>query len=109
VLLQSRAEGPNGYLEVSGEVDLAVADELHEAAMGVLDDADVTTLRVDMTGVTFLDSSGLGALVRARRDAAERGVSVVLVNPTSTVRKVLTITGLDDAFEVEVQPDERDG
>ncbi len=81
-----------GVLMVRGEVDMASAGHLTSAmqravSLGV-------PVAVDLSGVSFMDSSGLHALVRAR--TAARGVCPFVVrNPTAQVRRLLAITGLD--------------
>lgn len=88
-------------LEVSGEVDIAVAQEFVAAAVRCLEDPEATVLRIDLAGVTFLDSSGLGALVQARNHAQSVAKSVVIANVAPTVMKVFTITGLADVLSFD--------
>lgn len=53
---------------------------------------------IDLADVTFVDSSGLGALLIARRSARERGGSMSLVAPPPMVRRLLGSTQLHDVF-----------
>jgi len=53
---------------------------------------------VDLTGVTLLDSSGIGALVSLLNQARSDGGSVGVICPHATLRRVFEITGLRDAF-----------
>jgi anti-anti-sigma factor len=93
----------DGHLvKVSGEVDLATAPELAE----VLGQFANGTLRVDLSEVTFLDSSGLRTLVRAHRDARRAGRFMIVCGPLHPlVQQTIEITGLDDVLEF----DGRDG
>jgi anti-anti-sigma factor len=86
---------------VVGEVDLNCADDL--AAVGVLHLADpaIHSVIVDLAAVTFLDSTGIGALVRIRNAARESGKSLALRNPSDSVMRVLKITGLHTVFAIE--------
>jgi anti-sigma B factor antagonist len=59
------------------------------------------TVRVDLTDVDFLDSTGLGVLVGALRRAHTGGGEVVLAGARPNVAKVFQITGLDKVFEIE--------
>lgn len=79
---------------VSGEVDTHTADELHRA---LLDQAQITTERVvlDMSGVTFMDSTGLRALVTAARHTP-----IQVVHPSDLVATLFFVTGLEDQFGV---------
>jgi anti-sigma B factor antagonist len=56
---------------------------------------------VDLSAVSFLDSSGISALIRARRRVGEVGGTLRLRNPQPKVRRVLQITGVEQAFVIE--------
>lgn len=47
-----------------------------------------------------MDSSGLAALISGLRRTKEHGGALVLLSPTSSVRRVLTVTGLDRVFDI---------
>jgi len=84
---------------VSGEVDLSTAPELTRAIH--LISAHTRRLVADLAGVTFLDSSGLNALVRGCHALEERGVGFVLVaEPDGPVRRLLDLTQLADVLHV---------
>jgi anti-sigma B factor antagonist len=57
-------------------------------------------LLVDLKGVRFLDSSGLGALVRALTNSQKEGGQTKLVNAGPQIRKLLEMTKLDSVFEL---------
>ena len=84
-------------LAVSGEVDIATVDQFLHEAIACLDDA-ADACEIDLGGVTFIDSSGLGALVRIRKAAHDRGKQVVLVNVPASVSRLFEVTGLAEAF-----------
>ncbi len=84
-------------LEVRGEVDVETADELREAGIKALTPFG-GTLRIDLSYVTFVDSTGLGALVAIRNHAGAQH-TVILENPRPQLQKILAITGLDHVFE----------
>ena len=75
----------------SGEIDAATCAQLAEQ----LTAPPGSRLVVDLDQVTFLDSSGLGTLHRARQRALEVGGDLVVTRPTPFVFRVLEITGLD--------------
>jgi anti-sigma B factor antagonist len=84
-------------LEVFGEVDLANADQLCQAGIRALSPCG-GTLRIDLGGVTFMDSTGLAALIQIRNQAS--GAHQVLIqNPQPNVARILAITGLDKVFD----------
>jgi anti-anti-sigma factor len=94
-------------LRLPSEVDLAVAQKIRDDLTGSLS-AEGAHLVVDAADVTFMDSSGVNALVQAYEKAAGLGGSLHVVSTASAVRRVLEVTGLagrlglvasvDDAF-----------
>ncbi len=86
-------DGETVGLLVAGEVDMASADHLEQAITNALEHRPVTVV-VSLAGVTFLDSSGIGALLRGRRNAEIRGVHLVVSDPQPSVRTVLAVSGV---------------
>jgi anti-sigma B factor antagonist len=86
-------------VQVAGEVDLYTAPKLKER-LGELTTGGHIRLVVDLRGVEFLDSTGLGVLIGALKRCREKGGSLVLAGAREPVRKVLGITGLDRVFTV---------
>lgn len=76
-----------------GEIDLNSADRFTNGLQKGLD-MQPFTLTVDLAGVTFMDSTGVNALVRFRNRAAEGGLTLTVVNCQPLVRRVLELTGL---------------
>jgi anti-sigma B factor antagonist len=92
-------------LMVSGDIDMATAGELRQAGEDAI--TDVTgTLRIDLSAVTFMDSSGVGALV-AIRNATVDSATLILDNPSPRVLRVLELTGLLHTFAIEPTPQAR--
>lgn len=89
-----------GFLRLAGEIDVACADELRQLGEGLITDY-VGTVRVDLSGVTFLDSSAIGALVAIRNKTLERGCVLILEKPPLNVLRVLAIIGLTAVFTIE--------
>lgn len=90
------------FLAVAGEIDLTTAGELALAGLAAIT-AACGTLRINLAGVTFLDSTGLGALVQIRNAAAAKTV-LILEHPSPQVRRTLEITALAQAFEIDPTP-----
>lgn len=82
-----------------GEIDAATADTLATAVTGALDDGFKQVL-VDFAQVTFIDSTGLGVLVRSHRAAVAAGARFSVVHPTPTTRKLIRVLGLDQLLHV---------
>jgi anti-anti-sigma factor len=82
---------------VRGEVDAATAPILQDA----LDDAVRATrgtLVLDLSGVGFLDSSGINVLLRVRALLGREERALVLVCPDGPVHRVLELAGIEDLF-----------
>ena len=85
--------GSNGSMVVvSGEIDIAVADRFLDTVLAQLPHEPV--LVIDLSGVTFCDSSGIRTLVRLHDHQADAGRSMRLVNTSDVVRRVLEASGL---------------
>ena len=89
---------------LTGELDVA-------AAVRVVAELSVVAARerdiiVDLTGLEFIDSSGLAALVRVRRQARHAGGDLLLAAPQRQVLRLLTLTRLIDVFSVHASVDE---
>jgi anti-sigma B factor antagonist len=76
-------------LQVRGELDLATAPQLARCLRELQPNADRVCL--DLTGVSFLDLSGLRVLLDARRDAGERGAQLRVV-PGEAARRLCELT-----------------
>jgi anti-sigma B factor antagonist len=83
-------------VRVKGELDMAAAPDLTEAIVGAKGSAVVT---LDLSGVTFLDSTAIGALVASGRSLGEAGSRLKIGQRSDIVTRVLEITGLADTSE----------
>jgi anti-sigma B factor antagonist len=86
-------------VRVGGDVDMLTAPRLYTAVEACLADG-CRALVIDLRDVAFLASSGLAALVEARRAAERLATPLRLVATTRVVTRPLAATGLMDAFEV---------
>ena len=93
--LRETPTGTDGCtLEVGGELDVATANQLR-TAISTLMGTGCREIVVDLAATTFLDSSGLGALVWASHRMHAAGGRLTVVNPDARVAKVLRVTGVD--------------
>lgn len=95
----SEAEG-GARVELAGELDLAAAPEFERELERLLDQP-LVSLALDLSRLAFIDSSGLGALCRAREVCGQRGIELRLVSVPDHARRVLEITGLSGLFRLE--------
>jgi anti-sigma B factor antagonist len=92
-------------LVIGGEIDLATAPALEEAAGALLDERP-RELVLDFSGVPFCDSSGVGVLVRLYNRTTVTGCRLTVRSPSKNVRAVLTMTSLTRILRIEDdQPD----
>jgi anti-sigma B factor antagonist len=80
---------------VTGDVDLAAEASVTQALSDVVASGTTTGVIVDLSGVPFLDSSGIRALVRGHLAAAEAGLDLTVRGAHGTVEQVLRLTGVD--------------
>jgi anti-anti-sigma factor len=64
----------------------------------LLADHEVNRVVVDLAGVEFVDSAGLGALLASHERAKDAGIEMKLANPSDPVRRILDITGTADVL-----------
>jgi anti-sigma B factor antagonist len=90
------SNGPWTVIGVAGEIDLFTAPKLREQFLAALDQEGANAqLVVDLSRVTFMDSTGLGALLELRSSLAERGRTLELAAGPGPVRLLFEVTGLD--------------
>jgi anti-anti-sigma factor len=85
-------------VDVRGVLDAATVDALRAALLGTLASDRPSSMIVDLTYVTFMDSLGIGALVAGHNAARDIGASFVLRNPSAFVHRQLRVTGLATMF-----------
>ncbi|HEX3812180.1 MAG TPA: STAS domain-containing protein [Mycobacteriales bacterium] len=97
--LRADDDSPVTVLEVGGEVDAYSAPTLG-ARISEIVASGQKQLVVDLNGVEFIDSTGLGVLVGGFNEAREAGGRLDLVCAVERVLKLLRITGLNDVFTI---------
>lgn len=97
----------NGWisLEVEGEVDLATVEELEKAMEGVYG-GGTESLVVDLTGTSFMDSTGLRALVMANRRFYEGGRSFAVAVSGGPVSRLIDLSGVNTSIHIVDNTDE---
>jgi anti-anti-sigma factor len=98
--VEQAAENGGPVLHLTGELDPHTAPALQAALKTTLAD-EPSSLVLDLTELTFIDSSGLRVLIDAHKAIAELGGELVVRNPSSTAQRLLEITKLEDHFRIE--------
>lgn len=94
-----RYTGGAAVVKLAGEVDMSHSPGVHQALVEVLENRP-GRLVIDLTEVSYMDSSGVGILVDALRRVRVSGGKLVLAAVAPRVLSVLQITKLDQFFEM---------
>jgi anti-sigma B factor antagonist len=96
--LSHEIQGEQGVLTLVGELDTAAAGDVDDAVDELLGKG-VRTLVFDLGQISFIDSSGLRSLIRARQALGAED-AVQLRSPQAATLRLLEITGLEDQFRL---------
>jgi anti-anti-sigma factor len=86
--------GDEYSITVAGELDLATCDMLLNGLASALG-SDARKIVLDLRELTFMDSTGLRAIVGAEREARDQNKELVILRGPSAVQRVFEITGLE--------------
>jgi anti-anti-sigma factor len=87
-------------IAVCGELDLSTVADLLDAALNALSEASCHRLTIDMSGVRFIDSSGINALIEIRNATLPAHTALSLARVSPRVAEVLRLTAVDHLFDV---------
>lgn len=90
----SRRLGSVVTVAVAGEVDLPAGPIVDKAISEAVAAAGVTTVQVDLSDVQFLDSSGIGMLLKGRRSADAHRVEFQVIGAHGITERILRLTGV---------------
>jgi anti-sigma B factor antagonist len=99
-----QVDGGIGLVTVAGELDLSSAPNLKWALADTLA-AGVRQIVVDLSGVTFIDSTALGVLVGVRRTLGPGG-RIAIAGSDEDVMNIFELTGLDSTFDMFASTEE---
>ena len=85
---------------LTGEIDLTTSQRVREALLSIANSGEHRVV-VDLGNVTFMDSTGLSALVAARKRFGTIDGEIILRSPSPNVLRVLEISGLTRVFTIE--------
>ncbi len=88
-----------GLVELSGEVDLYTAPRFKEDLVGLIE-SGVEAIVIDLSQVTFIDSTALGVIISGVKRLRERDGRLMIVAGSRPVVRILDITGLDKVLTV---------
>jgi anti-anti-sigma factor len=92
-------------LVLAGELDLDAAPKVEQAATHLPGhDSSCMRVIVDLMDVSFIDCAGLGALIGLANTARHAGLSFTILDPSDRVMRLIRLTELNQAFDVELTP-----
>lgn len=97
--IKIREEGTAAIIVLEGEVDISVTDLVRGKFRKLVDERKKAIL-VDMTRVSYIDSSGLGLLVETMQEMEKYSGEIKLFGLTGDVRKVFELTRLNKFFDI---------
>ena len=96
----ARHHGKVTVLDLSGKITIGDGDiKLREAVNALLDEGRKNIL-LNMSGISYMDSAGIGELVACYKRAREKGASLKLLNPNGKVQDLLILTKLQEIFDI---------
>lgn len=101
VFFQTRVKEERGIpvVELEGEVDLSTSPQFKETVYRLIDSGR-RDIVLDLDGLDFMDSTGLGVLVAVLKRTSMEGGRIRLVCSKRSIMKVFNITGLDKVFAI---------
>ena len=101
--IEQSGSNQHRLITVTGEVDLYSSPDLRTAILTAIPKA-AERVAVDLSGVEYMDSSGVATLVEGLKSAREHSTVLRLVDPSEAVMSVLKLARLDSLFEVGTTP-----
>lgn len=94
-MLRSMRDGDRLLVGLDGELDHYCAQSVRRELDGMLRDPTVRQLILDFSGLTFMDSSGIGVILGRYRMLRERGGSVAVIHMNDHVSRIFHMSGMD--------------
>jgi anti-sigma B factor antagonist len=104
--IEKRLESGVFVVAPAGELDAFTSPELRAELHKLIETGGAERVVVDLTAVTFMDSSALGVLVGSLRRMRERAGELHVVQPRPLVRRIFEITALDAVFSLHATREE---
>jgi stage II sporulation protein AA (anti-sigma F factor antagonist) len=93
--VSAHLKGSTLLVEVAGEFDMTLTEEFRTTVDSYLDTGMAKFLLIDLSKVTFIDSSGLGAILGRYKKIQGLKGKIVLVGPHSQVKRILNVSGIN--------------
>ncbi len=97
--VEIRVEGKYLVVSLRGELDVESSQEMKNEVRKQIS-SEAPNVVIDLTNVSYVDSSGLGTLIALQKDARFNGGSLSIVGASQQIRRVMKMTNLDKLFEL---------
>jgi anti-sigma B factor antagonist len=98
-ITEQGSEAGHHVIAARGEIDLFTAPDLKQVLTDAIEGGEHRVV-IDLSEVSFLDSTALGVLIGAVKRLRSRGGALAIVNTDSSIAKTFEITGLDQIFTI---------
>jgi len=95
-----RTVGKVAVVDLSGKITIGEGDVVLRDEVNKLLEGDNKSILLNLNGVTYMDSAGIGELVACYKRAAEAGAKLKLLNPSGRVSDLLSLTKLQQVFDI---------
>jgi stage II sporulation protein AA (anti-sigma F factor antagonist) len=82
------------YAAISGELDECAAKETRETLDEKIDAGGINKVVFDMSGISFMDSTGIGVIIGRFKKLKALGIPLLIANPSKAVDKILNLSGI---------------
>ena len=96
----AQLQGATGMVLLEGRFTFECHQAFKEATDPLLDNPAVTEIRLDLAGISYMDSSSLGMLLVLREKAEVKGRAIVLVRPSPSVITILKVVQFGKIFQI---------
>lgn len=96
--IEESTEGGRHTLTLGGELDIGSVPILHAAVARICETGSVRVLTLDLSGLLFIDSTGLAEIILTSRLCERDAVELTLTPGSSGVQRLFELTGLIDAL-----------
>lgn len=103
--INTRSKGDIVILDISGEIDLYNAPEIKDIINKLIDEKKYNVV-INLEEVSYIDSSGIGALISSLSNLKKYQGGLKIINVYASVRKVFELTKLTSFFEIFDSEDE---
>lgn len=88
--------GKTLYVGLCGELDESTSGIVRAALDNLIESLESTKFVIDMSALSFMDSTGIGVLIGRYKKLKAKGVSLLIASPTPSVDKILKLSGIYD-------------